>query len=139
VTFNLLVVVALALMISGCHENPELIWNDEAREKVCGTVRSMVKRFHADQKTNILHKFNLPEDFAVVYTEAAGEVVVGGVFLRLFIANPGWVLRKPKEFLTELLERWCALTATQSPNVSAFLMIVRCVSVPCHTYGNPGC
>jgi len=25
----------------GTHENPELIWNDEAREKVCSTVRQM--------------------------------------------------------------------------------------------------
>ena len=28
---------------SGTHENPELIWNDEAREKVCTTIRKMVK------------------------------------------------------------------------------------------------
>ena len=27
----------------GTHENPELIWNDEAREKVCTTIRKMVK------------------------------------------------------------------------------------------------
>jgi len=25
----------------GTHENPELIWNDEAREKVCSTVKHM--------------------------------------------------------------------------------------------------
>jgi len=78
-------------------------------------------RFHAEQKVNPNHRFSLPEDFAVVFAEAAGEVVVGGVFLRLFIANPGWVLRKPKEFLTELLEKWCAMTSTNSPNVSLSL------------------
>lgn len=74
-------------------------------------------RFHSEQKTNPDHRFNLPEDFAVVFVEGAGEMVVGGVFLRLFIANPGWVLRKPREFLTELLEKWCAMTSTNSPNV----------------------
>ncbi|XP_067952104.1 dnaJ homolog subfamily C member 13-like [Watersipora subatra] len=103
-------------MFEGVHENPELIWNDEAREKVCDTVRKMTKHFHREQKAKPDHRFTLPEDFAVVYTESAGEMVVGGVFLRLFIANPTWVLRKPKEFLVELLEKWCALTSTNSPN-----------------------
>ncbi len=45
-------------------------------------------------------------------------MTIGGVFLRLFIANPGWVLRKPREFIVELLERWSALVSTQSPDVS---------------------
>ena len=53
-----------------------------------------------------------------MYNEVAGELVVGGVFLRLFIANPGWVLRKPKEFLTELLEVWSKLIAVTNPDVS---------------------
>ena len=26
---------------SGVHENPELIWNDDAREKVCTVVKRM--------------------------------------------------------------------------------------------------
>ena len=54
----------------------------------------------------------------MVYSDVAGEMVVGGVFLRLFIANPGWVLRKPKEFLTELLESWSQLISSNSPDVS---------------------
>jgi DnaJ family protein C protein 13 len=48
---------------------------------------------------------------------------VGGVFLRLFIANPGWVLRKPKEFLTELLEIWSKLVALDKPDVSQKLSV----------------
>lgn len=84
---------------------------------------SVYSRFHAEQKANPDHRFTLSEDFAVVFAEAAGEIVVGGVFLRLFIANPGWVLRKPKEFLTELLERWCTMTSTNSPNVSVDIIV----------------
>ena len=53
-----------------------------------------------------------------MYAEAAGEVTVAGVFLRLFIANPGWVLRKPKEFMTELLEKWVSITSSNACNVS---------------------
>ena len=54
-----------------------------------------------------------------MYTDVQGELTVGGVFLRLFVANPGWVLRKPKEFLTDLLEKWSELVSQASPNVSA--------------------
>ena len=32
-----------------------------------------------------------------------GEVVVGGVFLRLLIKQPNWALRKPKDFLVAML------------------------------------
>lgn len=60
----------------------------------------------------------LPEDFAVVYTQVQGEVTVGGVFLRLFIAQPTWVLRKPKEFLIALLEKFGQLTQSSNPDVS---------------------
>ncbi|WAR09956.1 DJC13-like protein [Mya arenaria] len=68
------------------------------------------------QRDNPDLKWNLPEEFNVVYNEVAGELVVGGVFLRLFISNPGWVLRKPKEFLTELLELWSKLVSVASPD-----------------------
>jgi DnaJ family protein C protein 13 len=37
-----------------------------------------------------------------VYESVAGEVVVGGVFLRLLVKQPNWSFRKPKEFLTAL-------------------------------------
>lgn len=32
------------------------------------------------------------------------ELVISGIYIRLFNANPGWVLRKPREFLSDLLE-----------------------------------
>lgn len=38
------------------------------------------------------------------------EIVVSGVFIRLYISNPGWVLRKPKEFLVDLFEIWSDTT-----------------------------
>ena len=60
----------------------------------------------------------LPEDFAVVFGEAEGELAVGGVFLRIFIAQPAWVLRKPREFLTALLEKLTELLEKNSPHVS---------------------
>ena len=78
----------------------------------------LFRRHFKSQYDNIEAKWNIPEDFQVVYTVVQGEMTIGGVFLRLFIANPGWVLRKPKEFIVELLERWSALVVLQNPNVS---------------------
>ncbi|ELU18389.1 hypothetical protein CAPTEDRAFT_227625 [Capitella teleta] len=104
-------------MFEGCHENPELIWNDEAREKVSTVVRQMKVRHYKAQRENPDTKWNVPEDFSVVYTDVQGELTIGGVFLRLFVANPGWVLRRPKEFLVDLLEKWSELVAMSNPNV----------------------
>jgi len=59
----------------------------------------------------------LSEGFSVVYADIDGEMIVGGVFLRLYVANPGWVLRKPKEFITELLEKWSEIVSVSNPNV----------------------
>ena len=35
--------------------------------------------------------FQLPEDFEVLFDEAAGEITIGGIYLRLFIQQPAWV------------------------------------------------
>ena len=101
-------------MFEGTHENPELIWNDESREKVSDVVKKLKNSHFKAQLENPDTRWSLREDFAVVYTDVQGELTIGGVFLRLFIANPGWVLRKPKEFLTELMEKWVELVKIQN-------------------------
>ena len=68
----------------------------------------------SEQKWTILEDLvdagvtNVQEATSTLYTSVSlqSEIVVSGVFVRLFIANPGWVLRKPKEFLTDLFELW---------------------------------
>ncbi|XP_069107344.1 LOW QUALITY PROTEIN: dnaJ homolog subfamily C member 13-like [Argopecten irradians] len=103
-------------MFEGTHENPELIWNDDSREKVSDVVRKLKDSHFKAQRDNPDTRWSLREDFAVVYTDVEGELTVGGVFLRIFISNPGWVLRKPKEFLTELMEKWAHLVGMQAPD-----------------------
>ena len=44
----------------------------------------------------------------------SGELVISGIYVRLFIANPGWVLRKPREFLSDLLEEATQLLKSNS-------------------------
>lgn len=38
---------------------------------------------------------------------------MAGVYVRLFVQNPGWTLRRPLEFLTECLDRICGLLAKE--------------------------
>lgn len=57
----------------------------------------------------------------MAYGAGQGELEVGGVFLRIFIAQPGWVLRKPREFLVSLLETLTELLEKNNPNVSSCL------------------
>jgi DnaJ family protein C protein 13 len=107
------------ITFEGTYENPELIWNDEIRKKVTETIRQMTQAHFEEQSKNLELRWSLPDELndsntatqATLYSGGSqNEVVIGGVFLRLFIANPGWVLRKPKEFLVELFEAWAELT-----------------------------
>ncbi|XP_072547287.1 dnaJ homolog subfamily C member 13 isoform X3 [Salminus brasiliensis] len=106
-------------IFEGTHENPELIWNDASRETVSTTVREMMLDHFRQQKDNPDVNWKLPEDFTVAYAAGHGEVEVGGVFLRIFIAQPGWVLRKPREFLVSLLETLTELLEKNNPNGEA--------------------
>ncbi|CAB1349571.1 unnamed protein product, partial [Coregonus sp. 'balchen'] len=103
----------------GTHENPELIWNDGSRETVSTTVREMMLEHFKQQKDNPDVNWRLPEEFTVAYGAGQGELAVGGVFLRIFIAQPGWVLRKPREFLVSLLETLTELYEKNNPNGEA--------------------
>lgn len=72
----------------------------------------------------------IPENFTVAYGAGQDELEVGGVFLRIFIAQPGWVLRKPREFLVSLLETLTELLEKNNPNVRilfAFVLIFLCL------------
>ena len=106
----------------GTHENPELIWNDESRKRVGDAIKRMSDTLYAKQSlpNGSEHKWAILDDLAeagvkdvkeatsTLYSSynAENELVVSGVFIRLFVSNPGWVLRKPKEFLVDLFEIW---------------------------------
>ena len=46
------------------------------------------------QKDDPNHRWQLPEDFTVSHVDAQGELVVAGVYIRLFIANAGTFVKK---------------------------------------------
>merc|ERR1719228_1529243 len=100
---------AAVSMLDSEHENPELIWNDDTRKKVAKVVSDECGKLFQSQKQNPESLWSIPENFQLSLEDVSGEVVVSGVYLRLFVANPGWVLRKPKQFMEDLLEKLVVL------------------------------
>lgn len=88
-------------MFESTHEHPELIWNDKTRGKVIESVTSSSDSFYAAQKANQKIVWKDPD---ILQDIISSELIVSGVYLKLFISNPGWTLRKPKQFLSDLLD-----------------------------------
>merc|ERR1712142_737937 len=57
--------------------------------------------------------WSVADNFQLSLEDVSGEVVVSGVYLRLFVANPGWVLRKPRQFMEDLLENIVVLMSSK--------------------------
>lgn len=69
------------------------------------------------QKRNPNAILKLPETQSNIDV-ATNEPAVAGVYLRLFIASPTWALRKPKEFLSELMDTTLGLMSKEKTDVS---------------------
>jgi DnaJ family protein C protein 13 len=88
-------------MFESEHEHPELIWNEKVRNKVSQMVRKMADNFYRNQQQNPDYQWKDPDMLQDIMTN---ELVVSGVYLRLYASNPGWTLRKPRQFLSDLLD-----------------------------------
>lgn len=88
-------------MFESEHEHPELIWNEKVRNRVALIVKRMSEEFSRQQMHNPDHQWRDPEALQEITTN---ELVVSGVYLRLYASNPGWTLRKPRQFLSDLLD-----------------------------------
>ncbi|XP_046397209.1 dnaJ homolog subfamily C member 13 [Ischnura elegans] len=93
------------------HANPELVWDDDARRQLCSAIGNLAEGHYKAQRENLSTIWRLPEESVLIemlggssMVGGTGEAVVGGVYLRLYVANPNWQLRRPREFLTELLD-----------------------------------
>lgn len=108
---------AAVVMFDKPQENPELIWTDASRSQVTSTIKSLTEEWHDSLTKDPSIIWKLSDDFQA-YTPPPGEIVVAGVYVRLFIDNPSWVLRRPKEFLSELFDRAQRMTETPNLDVS---------------------
>lgn len=74
-------------------------------------------------------KFQDASDEKCAYSGVmSDELVIAGVFLRLFIANPSWQVRHPKQFTTELIEKVLECMGQPTPELdivtSAFVALL---------------
>lgn len=111
------------MMFEGVQENPELIWNDESRERLCCEVQRIAEEHYRIQKDNPTTVWKVPEEFSLCSQELHGEIIISGVYLRLFIQNPTWVLRRPRDFFTELLDKTLQLMSMSNPNGELLEMV----------------
>merc|ERR1719342_1324608 len=102
-----------SIFLDAMKQSPEVIWNDDTRKKVAKVVSDECGKLFQSQKQNPESLWSIPENFQLSLEDVSGEVVVSGVYLRLFVANPGWVLRKPKQFMEDLLENMVVLMGSK--------------------------
>lgn len=95
-------------MFDTWQENPELVWNAKKKERVVATLGSAVQSITQLLEQDRTAMWRIPDDL-VVLGEGVDDMQVGGVYLSLFIKQPMWSVRKPREFLQELLEKFCEL------------------------------
>jgi len=114
-------------LFDGQQENPELIWNNTSRESVSKVVRKMAIDLFNEQHTNPSAQFKLDDEFKVVNHELSKEITVSGVYLRLFVQNPSWVLRRPKEFLTDLMDNFQTLLTKKEPDENKINLITQSI------------
>lgn len=93
-------------------------------------VKYLPHRFYSMQSQNANAEWTPPDD-KTVSTICPNEVVVAGVYLRLFVANPGWSVRRPKEFLTELMDFCLSLMSKEKTDVSCLFSVLAIVHPLC--------
>lgn len=94
-------------------ENPELIWNSNIRDLVSKSSIEIANEIYQEEMKDPAYIWQMKPDLNLL--NSTDELVIAGVYLRLFNQNPTWVLRKPREFLTELMNTFQSLI--KSPTI----------------------
>lgn len=91
-------------LFDSCTENPEIVWNENTVGIVRQTIHNMKQDLYATQRQDLSVDWKIPpESFQVDYS-IAGELIIGGIYIQRYVTNPTWNLRKPREFLRDLLD-----------------------------------
>ncbi|KAI5693331.1 hypothetical protein M8J75_013933 [Diaphorina citri] len=106
-------------------ENPELLWNQNQRVQLMSNVRVMCQQLYQSIRANPLAQTTpLPPPPPIMNTR---EIIVGGVYLRLFALNTGWNLRKPKHFLSGLLDEGLRVMGATPLDTPLLDLISKCL------------
>ncbi|PWV15681.1 putative endosomal trafficking protein RME-8 [Trypanosoma cruzi] len=103
-------------------ETPELMWTKERRSRfveICLACQSDIVTTLQQDPTAY---WKIPENILI---ERNKEMQIGGVYLERYMNQSGWIVRKPKEFLTALLERFVEESgkATEEKNAEMISLV----------------
>ena len=84
------------------HETPEIIWTGHMRGQLRSTVEDLAHEWN--QRLWNDEDFELPRGFHMEYPELAQELYVGGIYIRLYLKDPKFPLRNPKDSLEGCLK-----------------------------------
>lgn len=101
--------------IDSDHESPELLWNATCRHELRAALTELVNGLQGLRKKAQDNNapggangcgWSLPATFRIRYSSIDGELIIGGIFVRLFIKDPSYSLRDPRGFLEALFRRF---------------------------------
>lgn len=88
-------------LFDASHETPDLIWNEEMRAELAQEVAKVAKQVEATLERNVA--WQLPDTYQIRFRSLANELVVAGVYVRLYLKEPTFPLRDPRAFMEECL------------------------------------
>jgi DnaJ family protein C protein 13 len=94
----------VVLTLDKTHETPEIVWDSTCRRDLKSALAKACQQ--SDEAAALDGVWKPPgghEKYRVKYTILDGEVMVGGVYLRIFLKDPTFPLRDPKAFLESML------------------------------------
>eukprot|EP01051_Picozoa_sp_SAG22_P015756 SAG22_NODE_2109_length_3004_cov_2.193804_2_plen_837_part_00 len=83
-------------------KTPELIWSDDMALQFRQAVTGQLETLYDTQLHSWEAKPELDEEYAVDYAVLEDEMFVGGIYVRLFLKNPQYNIRKPEKFIEAL-------------------------------------
>jgi len=90
--------------IDKTHETPEVVWDNSCRRDLRQALTKACKESdEAAAVDGVWKPAGGHEKYRVSYALLDGEVMVGGVYLRIFLKDPTFPLRDPKAFLESML------------------------------------
>ena len=101
-------------------ETPELVWNTASKAKCIELLSKARSNIEETMTADLNAYWKLPDDIAVDTVE---DLQVGGVYLSLFMKQPNWNLRKPKDFLMAMLEKFVEVCANTARNEEVLALV----------------
>lgn len=124
-------------------ETPELIWNDQLRRQaqanidlITNSLGSTMEKCggYDERRTQSTLPWKAPEETG--HGPLDGEVNIFGVYLRLYVKQPNWNIRRPREFLCALFERHVELVGSEV-TVSKDLLNLVTTAILCNIRAQP--